>query len=417
MTKSLLTRRRILALTGMASVVPPVSAVSEEAPSLPERNAPFDSLRRRFYLPERSTFLNTGALGACSDYVLDRAARAWRRLEAAPVYEGYGPLAEEADRVRGRVARFLGCHEDEVALTTSTTDGMNLIAEGLDLQRGDRVLTTDQEHAGGSVCWQHYAERRGVVVDRLPLGAETTDRRRIVELFSEGLHRKTRVVSLSEVTYTTGLRLPVEEIAALATAAGALLVVDGAQSIGALDVDVTRLGCHAWAGSGHKWLTGPKGTGILYLRRDAQKLVRPLRLTEGYGVYTDSTGVPGLPGIIGLGAAVEFVERLGIDRIASHNLELRNSLYNRLGEETRLPRLGPLPTGPATGMLSFTLPDDVDAQELRIALHERHGVRVKRIPPEQFNGLRVAFHLYNSEEDGDRLMAALRHELGPDLFV
>lgn len=417
-----ITRRTMLgAVGGAAALGWPASraAARQEHEALPQDELPagpdvdWAAVRRQFLLPADYAFMNNGAIGACPESVLARTMQAWRRMERAPVQEGYGALMYEADAVRARVAAFLGARQDDITITTSTTDAMNLIAQGIDLQPGDRVLTTDQEHKGGRMCWEYFAEHRGVQIDVVKLPGPADDPDEIVRRVERGLSPRTRVVSVSHVTFTTGLRLPVARIAELARAHGALLVVDGAQAPGGMRVDVKALGCHAYATSGHKWMLAPKGTGVMYISPEARAAIRPLRLHDGNLIYTGATGFVNLPGVIGLGAAVEFLERLGMDAIERHNFALRAHLVERLQGLGAVRVLSPPAGTMASPLVSVQLPEGVDNVAIQNTLRERDRISVKVIRrDEHFNGLRFSMHVYNREEDYDRLVTALDRELG-----
>jgi len=403
MTK--MSRRDALGALGAAA-----AAATTGCAGVPSGAAPRRALST-FLLPDGYAFLNTGSLGACPRVVLQAVDDAWRRLERAPVYEGYGPLLDEADAVRVRAAAFLGADVDEVCITGSTTDGMNLVAEGVELRPGDHVLTTDHEHPGGMRCWEHAERHRGVVLDRVRLPIPPEDPGTIVQLLRDALTPDTRVVSVSHVTFTTGLRLPVRAIAEVVHAHGALFVVDGAQGAGALPVDVKALGCDAYATSGHKWMLGPKGTGLLYISTAARDRVHPIRLSDGPAVHTPSSGMTHLPSVIGLGAALDFCEERGIDAIARRNLAVRDRLYQALSARDDVTVLSPGGGELAAPMVSISLREDVDVALLHRTLREKHRVSVKRISGAVFSGLRFATHVYNSDDDIDRLLTALDAEL------
>jgi len=357
-------------------------------------------------------YLQTGSLGPTPRPVLERTIDAWKELELDPVRIGYGPDEVAMDGVRAQAAAFLGCKPEEMVLTRSTTDGMNWVAQGLSLGSGDHILTTDQEHPGGRVCWDYVARRYGAVIDVVVIPPGENDAGAIADRFARQITPRTRVLSFSHLLTSTGLRMPVAEIATLARARGCIVVVDGAQAAGGVAVDVKALGCHVYATSGHKWLLGPKGTGLLYLSEELGRAVDPIALQSGRAAYSESSGVTNIPGVIGLGAAIAYHLDPGIAAIESHNLALRNRLYEALKGVPRI-RVVSSPPGPlASPMLSYVLPDRVDALTLHNAFRERHNVVVKVVPTNWFNGHRISTHLFNTESDVDALVAALRSELG-----
>jgi selenocysteine lyase/cysteine desulfurase len=205
--------------------------------------------------------------------------------------------------------------------------------------------------------------------------------------------------------------MPVAEISALARTQGCIAVVDGAQAAGGISVDVKALGCHVYVTSGHKWLLGPKGTGLLYLSEDVGKTVDPIALQAGRAAYSDSSGVTSIPSVIGLGAAIDYHLDPGIAAIEAHNLALRNRLYEALKSVPRIRVVSAAPGPLASPMLTYVLPDTIDALTLHNAFREKHQVVVKVVPTNWFNGHRISTHLFNTEGDVDTLVRALRAEL------
>ncbi|MBI84773.1 MAG: hypothetical protein CMJ81_16395 [Planctomycetaceae bacterium] len=371
----------------------------------------WEQLRGQFLLPRDQVYMNNGSLGPSPSYVLQQTHQAWRELEQDPVGLAFGPLLSRAEKVRGKAADFLGCSSEEISVTRNTTEAMNTIAQGIQLQKGDRVLTTDHEHPGGVVCWEYYAKRRGVVIDRVSLPGPPQSAEQLVALIEEKLRKDTAVVSISEVTSTTGLRLPVSQIAEVVRANGSLLVVDGAQAPGALQVDVKQLDCDAYATSAHKWMLAPKGSGLLYIHQDARQRIDPLLLQHGSQVYTASTGTRDIPGIIGLAAAIEFLNRVGKERIERRVRQLRQQLYSGL---QKLPRgkVASPPDGPlSSALVSFSLPSGVSCSSLAGTLRSRHKIIVKPVAANGLNAIRLSVHIYNSEEETEKLLAALKQEL------
>lgn len=357
-------------------------------------------------------YLQTGSLGPTPRPVLEQAIAFWRELERNPTAVGYGAQEQAMDEVRHRAAGFLGCGTDELVLTRCTTDGMNQVAQGLRLSAGDRVLTTDQEHPGGRSCWDYLARTAGVGIDVVPIAPEAHDPEAIVAAFARALTPRTRVLSFSHLLSSTGLRMPVRALSLLARDRGCLSVVDGAQAAGGVAVDVKALGCHAYATSGHKWMLGPKGTGLLYLSAELGDRVDPIQLQAGRAAYSASSGVTSLPSVLGLGAAIDYVEAIGIGAIEAHNLRLRERVRAGLARLPRVMLVG-APDGPqATPLVSYRLPPAVEAHRLYQALLERHQVMVKVVPGNWFNGQRISTHLFNTEADVDALLEALAAELG-----
>ena len=364
-----------------------------------------------FLFDDGLVYLQTGSLGPTPRPVIDRVMAVWRELERNPVALGYGTLETAQDEVRQTAAAFLGCGKEEIVLTGSTTEGMNWVAQGLHLKPGDRVLTTDQEHPGGRSCWDYLVRTAGVILDEVRIPPDLHDAAEIVDRFSRAIKPDTRVLSFSHLLTSTGLRMPVAELSALARTRGAVSVVDAAQAAGGIQVNVKALGADVYVTSGHKWLLAPKGTGILYLSEGLGTRVDPIALQAGRVSYSGSSGVRNIPGLIGLGASLDYLTGKGPAATEAHNLALRNRLHAALADVPRLTVVSAPPGPLASPLLTYTLPADVPSDRLYRQLYERHRVVVKVVPGQWLNGNRISTHLFNSEADVDALVAALRREL------
>jgi len=355
--------------------------------------------------------LQTGGVGATPRPVFDATVAAMAKAEADPVRATYGPGMGELEKVRAKAAGLLGCAAEDIILTTSATQGMFLIAQGLKLTHGDHILTTDHEHPGGRLGWEWAAQRFGLQIDVVPIAPDETDPAAIVERFADAIRPRTRVVSFSHILFTTGVRLPAAELCKRAREHGCWTIIDGAQGPGAMPVDVKAIGCHAYAASGHKWLLGPKGTGLLYLSEELSGALDALPLSAGRHANSDSTGIGNIAGMIGLGAAIDFIEAIGPERIEQHNRNLRAELYDALSRLNQVripaPRDGPL----TSANLAFCLPDSVDLHALRRNLIMRHKIYIRVVELSGFLGLRASLHLYNSSDDVEALVEALSAEL------
>src|SRR5678816_3905815 len=324
-------------------------------------------------------YLNTGSLGPTPRSIFDEVLKAWTDLEMNPVGKAYGGTTNTlAEKTREGVAGLIGCSADEVLLTRSTTNAMTIAGLGVDLARGDRVLTTDVEHEGGSAVWKHLEKRRGVVIDRVVLTPENHDVKAIVERFDRAMTKQTRVISVSHVITSTGLRMPVREIVALAKRQNILTIIDGAQAVGNIEVDVKAIGCDAYAAPGHKWLMAPKGTGFLYIRKEAASQIQPVEWTDGKTFVIGSSGIGSQPLMVGLGAAIEAAKKRGIAVSETQNLRLRNRAYEGLKKITKV-RLVSAPPGPlATALVAFRLPDTMDSSMFRHTLETKYSLILKQ---------------------------------------
>lgn len=225
--------------------------------------------QEQFLLPHDRIFLNNGSLGVTPKPVLRAMTNYLERAAALEMDDAPRWGYETLDAEREEMAEFLGCHKDELAFTHNCTEAMSTIANGLDLQPSDEVILTNQEHAGGTMCWRVQEKRRGLRMRQVGIPVTPKDPSEITDRLISAIGPRTRVLSFSGITTTTGLVLPVKQICSAAREKGVISVVDGAHMDGQIPVNLSDLGCDYFAGSPHKWMFAPAGCGFLYGRDGA----------------------------------------------------------------------------------------------------------------------------------------------------
>ena len=380
-------------------------------------------VRAHFPLTRDRVYLNTGGLGASPYAAIDVLKRKLDELERLSE-TGYQESLWLA--IKGQAARLLGCEAAEIAYTRNTTEGVNLVCHGLPLSRGDEVITSTHEHVGNILAWLARQRRDGIVIrvfePALHSAAETLDR--LARLITP----RTRVLSISHVTCSTGQLLPVQQIGELARQHGLWYFVDGAQAPGMLPVEVRAIGCHAYATSGHKWLLGPKGTGLLYVRADALDAIDahfigaysnagPFDLKTGeFQLHPTAQryeyGTLNVPLFVSLGAALDFLLQIGIDNIWRRDHALAAALRQGL-EGLGAGIHSPAHPDEHTAMITFSLPG-IERQALQSFLADNYQLRTRGVYEGGLDALRVSLHLYNSFAEVERVLegvAAAQREL------
>ncbi|ADU50239.1 cysteine desulfurase, SufS subfamily [Thermaerobacter marianensis DSM 12885] len=423
-----------MAIPGRPSAGAPVPA-----PGAGTSPASFDPavIRRDFPILQRQVhgrplaYLDSAATSQKPGAVIDALAEFYRQSNAN-VHRGIHTLAEEAtaayEGARARTAAFLGAREDEIVFTRGATEALNLVAWGWALHRlrpGDTILVTLMEHHSNLVPWQQVAARGGFHLRAVPLtGDGRLDRDAFTRLLEE--HRP-KVVALAHMSNVLGTINPVAELARQARQAGAVVVVDGAQSVPHLPVDVAELGVDFLAFSAHKML-GPTGLGVLYGRRERLAEMEPLlggggmirqveveRSTWADPPHRFEAGTPPIAEAAAFTAALDYLERLGMEAVAAHERELVRYAWERLREIPGLTIYGPAPEHRG-GVISFTV-EGVHPHDLAQVL-DGEGVAIRAghhctQPLHRHLGVvataRASFYIYNDRDDVDRLVAALHH--------
>mmetsp|Transcript_58797 Transcript_58797/g.174945 ORF Transcript_58797/g.174945 Transcript_58797/m.174945 type:complete len:293 (-) Transcript_58797:1201-2079(-) len=288
------------------------------------------------------------------------------------------------------------------------------------------------EHPGGVACWEHYLNAGFIEgIDKVVLPAPATSKEEIVDLFHrvlEGNESKYSVVSVSHVLTTTGLVLPLPEIAQLAHDSGCLLIVDGAQAAGAIHLNISEIGADAYTISGHKGLLGPTGSGLLYVRSEARRFIRPAILDRGCGAYTQSSGTVPFHTVMGLGYSLRFTQLVGgLTAVAEHGQSLAAITWSGFDELANdFPGtvvLSPSPSsGLASSIISLSLPSGLCVNSVISRLSDDTGhLVVKKLPDYEGgtkyvkNALRISYHMYNNERDAHRTVELLRRAMQQEL--
>ncbi|HWG89267.1 MAG TPA: cysteine desulfurase [Candidatus Thermoplasmatota archaeon] len=350
----------------------------------------------------------------------------------ANVHRSIHELGEEAthawEQAHERAARFINARGiEEVVFTKGTTEGVNLVAYawGLtNLQAGDEVVTTIMEHHSNFVPWQNVCRRTGATLRVAPLTAQgELD----MEAFRSLLTPRTKMVTLTGMSNVLGTITPVREITKLAHAVGALVFVDGAQFVPHTYADVRDLGVDFMAFSGHKML-GPTGVGVLYGKREILENMDPFlyggemirRVTVEETTYNDlpwkfEAGTPNIAEGVGLAAAMDYLDKLGMDNVREYEKHITGYAMKRLAELPEVTIYGP-PAERRGGVVSFTY-GDIHPHDLASLLNER-GVAIRAgnhcAQPlmQQLNvasTARASFYVYNTKEEVDVLVEALQH--------
>lgn len=392
--------------------------LSKDIAAKPQALAKWRRVRSEFLLNPDLVHLNCGSLGATPRLVLDAVSSYMYELEGNPVSNMWGPMNQALEAVRQRGADFIGADPDELVLTRNTTEGMNQVATGLDLKPGDEILTTNHEHGGGMVCWQHLAKRYGVKVKYLHLPVPVKSAEQLLQLIDDQITKRTRVCSFMHVDTITGMVMPFARIAELTRPRGILLAADGAQGPGMLAVDVHALGVDTYASSSHKWMLAPKGSGLLYIRREIKDRIQTAFLYSGYKGYSASAGTRAVPQLLGHGVAMDFHRAIGRQQVQDRCLGLSALVRERLKSIKRLRLLSP-PIGPlSSGLVTYAV-DGAKNSEIQQRMYQEHNILLKvvqgtyayvpdpDVPKDNYNALRFSTHIYNSEEQVERTAALL----------
>lgn len=376
-------------------------------------------VRRSFDLEPSVINLNHG-LSPAPREVQEALAAELNRVNRAPLFH-MRDAPEEGRREEARLAaaRALGCSPEEMAITRSGTDSLQIAQLGIDLKPGDEVLSTREDYWSGWATWQQRVSREGSIYKEIDLGGPYPPNDEIVARFEEAFTPRTRVVLFCQVTWRTGHILPVREICAAARSRGIQSIVDGAQGFAHVPFSLADLGCDYYATSGHKWLSAPLGTGLLYVRRERIHDLWPPSPSHNDGSARDNIrkfeSIGSRPpafhnAIIG---SVRFLENLGVKRKAERLHHLKRLWADRLARHDRVHIVTDLAANRSGGLASFYV-DGIESAELAQHLLDRHRILVGPPSTNSWSGpplVRVVPNVFTSAEEIDAFAGAVEEVL------
>lgn len=314
------------------------------------------------------------------------------------------------DELRTRIAHLINCDHDEVVLVQSTTEGLNMVMNGLDWKTGDAIVLRGgrHEHYSNYLPWVALSQKKGVQLKELAM----TDENGYFDLAQlEKLVKGSQLITLSHVLYNTGAIMPVEEIGRIAQKNNLLFCVDAAQSAGTISVDVKKIGCHFMAFPGFKWLCGPTGIGVFYCSKKASEILEPLEIggesatlsEQNIIAYLDmparfQASFRNFPGAAGLEASLRYILRIGLERIRKKNMNVASILREEIAKIPAVKMYGPDDESKRSSIVTF-MPQKADSSALVRQLAQNRIILAARDTGGGKKAVRAAPHFFNSEEE------------------
>jgi selenocysteine lyase/cysteine desulfurase len=356
--------------------------------------------------PLRSGLVLLNAANLCpSPYpVMEAEIRFIRDVNIDTSFQNRAKFSEIRERIRGKLATYVGADPDEIAIVHNTTAANNQVVWGLDYTPGDEVVVWSQNHPTNNIAWDVVARRYGLVVHKVDTPADPSGVEALVRPFMEAMNTRTKVLALTHLSNVSGVLLPVRELCAMARQAGVLTLVDGVQVLGALRLDLHAIGCDFYTASSHKWLTGPRQEGLLYVRRERIPDLWPSVVGVGYGPSVETTsrkfetlGQRNDATLSAIEPAVDLHNRIGPDRVEARVRELATAVRDGIASRVPSARFH-TPADPDLrgGVVIFNVPGH-DQGDLMQRLFDEFDVACARMSGE-FDGIRFSPHIYNTRD-------------------
>ncbi|MBN3519890.1 aminotransferase class V-fold PLP-dependent enzyme [Algoriphagus lutimaris] len=378
----------------------------------------WEQVRGQFPLTKSRIYMNNGTFGPSPKPVLDALQDSFEQTNTSGEYGHIAPF-------RAQLAAFVGIKESEISLTHNTTEGINIMVWGLPLKAGDEVIITYHEHAGNAIPWLNRAKLHGIVLKPFEPGKTQEEN---LDLIKSMVTPKTKVIAIPHITCTTGLVMPIKEIADFARSKGIYTAIDGAHGAGTFDLNLKELGVDFYASSYHKWVLGPNGSGFLYVKEDLLDQLQAFQVgaysETGYDLhqvplelngYVDTAhrydyGSQSLPMIKGVLAAINFHKEIGRQKIESRIRYLNQQLYDGLEEmNNQLEIITPKEAESRICMVAFKPKNkayDVAYREI-----SQEGFRIRIVPEGGINAIRISTHIYNKKSEVNALLNAVQKVL------
>jgi selenocysteine lyase/cysteine desulfurase len=422
------TRRRLLQLAGVAG--PAIASFKNDALARARRASQavagqdpdglasdetyWREIRQAFWLDRGVINLDCATVSPTPMVVHAALERYLGMSNQAPAHHMWALLEPNVESVRRRLAREFSCDPEELAITRSGSEALAIAQLGLDLRRGDEVVTTDQEFPQMLTTWQQRVERDGIRLVTIPIPLPVPDSDAVLRRFEERLTPRTRGLFFCHMTPFSGQVLPVADICRMARARGIVTIVDGAQALGQLKVDLSALGCDYYGASLHKWLMAPLGTGLLFARRARIAGLWPLQpapATMRSNIRKfEQIGTHPAAGHNAIAEALAFHQAIGVDRKAARLRFLKRRWADTLAGRPRVRLLSNLEE---PGAIATVAAEGVDPAAVAARLWDGHRIVVRPFTQWPPGGVRVAPNIFTTLAELDTFSEALERVLEP----
>ena len=415
-----MTRRSLVDLAAKASfasfALTRVRAASEKTVGRTPRELAMDEdfwfeVREAFTIDRNIINLNNGSVCPSPRVVQDAMQKNLEITQMQPSWYVDEFLAPHIELIRKRLAALFGCHPEEMAVTRNATESLEAIQLGLPLKPGDEVLTTTQDYPSMLTTWEQRVDRDGIVLKKFSFPTPPPSHDHLVSLFEQAITPRTKVIHFCHVTYTTGQIFPVKKICQMARERGIETIIDGAHALAQFPYKRDDLDCDYYGASGHKWLSAPIGTGILYVRRDKIAKVWPLfasprDMRDNIRKF-ESIGTFPVANRNAISEALVFLASIGLDRKAARLQYLRERWQGRVGQIRGVKIFNHVDPSHSCALGAFSLPGR-DAGKLVETLIKGYAIHTRpRFVPNEFECVRVTPNVYTTLEELDRFCEAV----------
>ena len=372
-------------------------------------------MKELYHLDPSITFLNHGSFGACPKPVFEVYQNWQRKLELQPVEFMAIKVYDHLEEARHALGYYVGCHGDDLIFVTNPTTAVNTVIRSLDLGLDDEVLMTDMEYGSLVRTWEHYAQDKGFSIVQQFTPVPLITHEDYIEHFWKAVTERTKIIYLSEITSSTGLILPVDAICKKAKEAGIMTIVDGAHVPAHIPLNIAEMDPDVYVGACHKWLSAPKGSSFLYVKKSLQETIEPLIISWGSEVDRSPSpfiyesqyqGTWDPSAFLTVPAAIQFQQEHDWNSVSKRsralNRETRGRIYEIIDSEPICPN-----TEEWLGQMASIITNIENGLDFKRRLMDEYKIEIPVFPWGDKILFRTSFNAYNDENDADRLIEVL----------
>ena len=422
MTTHSMSRRefaRLFAMGGSAAILSHQTLLGSKSvrmtdPITSAGTVDWKTIRSQFLMPPELTVLNAANLCPSPAPVLETVYNYTKRLDSKPVPSYRAEMREVKEKTRQQLAKYLRVTPEEILITRNTSESNNWVSNGLDLRAGDEVVIFSDNHPSNNEAWKERGKRFGFTVKEVPPVNPHPGFDYYLEAFKKALTPRTRVLSFTHLSNTVGDLFPAKELCSMARNRGIITLIDGAQSLGLLDVDLSDIQPDFYSGSAHKWPCGPKETGVLFVNKSIQERFWPsiysaYKGREGLAQTHEGLGQRDTPAIHAFGQQIEFLRKIGQEKIEERSGNIATEIIEELQKIKDIYIFTSNERALRSAVVTFR-PANLEPAKVVKALEE-DGIVAANQGGKDWAGVRFSPHFYNSNSDVERAVGAIRRYL------
>ena len=377
----------------------------------------FPQLKKLFMLDPNITYLNHGSFGACPKPIFEDLIHHQKKLEYEPVKYLDMNILDLLNKSRNHLSNYINCNINDIALFQNPSTALNTVIKSLNLQKGDEILSTNHEYGALNMAWRYICKKTGAKYIQKDIQLPLTSKDQFINEFSKSISKKTKVIFLSHITSPTALIFPVKEICKIAKENNIISIIDGAHVPGHIKLDIKDIKPDVYTGACHKWMCSPKGTCFLYVKEELQSIIEPLVISWGYEAevssgsqfldYLQWQGTKDISAYLTLPYTIKFLKKNNWNEVSKkcHNLTIwaKDEINNLLNQPS-------LADNDFLGQMSSFYINSKNPKRDQLDFYNKYNIQIPFIKWNNQVLMRISIQAYNSKEDVNKLLEALKNE-------